>query len=356
MLRTDWATNEYRLKNDLYGGIGYYRIVKPAEILKDYYDIDIIGKGYAGLGKTQEERMEYIFNKYDLVFTRHVQDAKLMSDFIACAKYFKKPIIMDMDDNFLDIKPDNPAYKDYEPGSQSVMMLSAGLGLVDAITVSTLPLVDKYKRFNENIHHLPNFNDINDWPLKAKRLTNRRIIGYAGSITHDSDLISVINPLKEIFRKYPDVDFEVVGAIGEIGPFKEAFGDFRDRVHAYGGSPAWDNYNKILSEMTWNVAICPLEDDDFTRSKSHIKWMEYTMMGWPVIASDVEPYKVIRQGKTGFLCKTHRDWVDALSIVLENGIISKELVENATQEIKENWQWKDNVEKYRQVFDKYLRR
>lgn len=356
-LRSDWNVNKYRNEHDTWGGIGHYRIVKPAESLKEFYDIDIVGKEFKNLNGADgdmEKIMDYIYRTYDLVFTRQIDNNTLVSNLIACAKYFKKPIVMDMDDNFIDIKQDNPAFKEYAPGSQKVMMLQAAMGLVDALTVSTKPLMKLYKRLNPNIHLFPNFNDVNDWPLKAHKLANRRVIGYAGSITHDSDIMLVVEPLKEIFRKYPDVTFEVVGAVGETGPFKEVFGEFRDRVHAYGGSPAWDNYNKVLSEMHWTFAIAPLENDDFTRCKSNIKWMEYTMMGWATVASNVEPYKVIKNNVTGLLCDTPEDWVKNLSLLLDDVALQDRLLYNAKREIEEKYQWKDNTKIYRTVFDKLL--
>jgi glycosyltransferase involved in cell wall biosynthesis len=51
----------------------------------------------------------------------------------------------------------------------------------------------------------------------------------------------------------------------------------------------------------WDIGIAPLINDEFNRGKSHIKWMEYAMCGIPCVASDVAPYKVIRNGIDGIL-------------------------------------------------------
>ena len=41
MIFTEWATNEYRKEHNAFGGVGYYRIVKPAQYLEKYFDVDV---------------------------------------------------------------------------------------------------------------------------------------------------------------------------------------------------------------------------------------------------------------------------------------------------------------------------
>jgi hypothetical protein len=98
---TEWSSNEYRKKNNAYGGIGYYRIIKPAQYLKQWYDIDIKGRDIADLGETGEDVWKHVFETYDLVFTKHTDNAQAANAMLALADNYKKPIIVDMDDNYL---------------------------------------------------------------------------------------------------------------------------------------------------------------------------------------------------------------------------------------------------------------
>jgi glycosyltransferase involved in cell wall biosynthesis len=66
--------------------------------------------------------------------------------------------------------------------------------------------------------------------------------------------------------------------------------------------------------IDFDIGICPLLDTQFSRSKSHIKALEYMARGMPVVASDVEPYRrFIKHGENGFLVKYDHEWLRYLS-------------------------------------------
>jgi glycosyltransferase involved in cell wall biosynthesis len=46
-----------------------------------------------------------------------------------------------------------------------------------------------------------------------------------------------------------------------------------------------------LRALNLNLAIAPLADNAFNRCKSHLKILEYGILGLPVIAADLEPYR-----------------------------------------------------------------
>jgi glycosyltransferase involved in cell wall biosynthesis len=165
--------------------------------------------------------------------------------------------------------------------------------------------------------------------------------------------------------KYPKVHLEFMGGI-EIHQVKELFKDFDDklfeRVEIKGGTLGWEGYPKLLSQQRWDIGICPLIDDEFNRNKSHIKWMEYATYKIPSVASKTYPYfadiqdlKTIQHGKTGFLAKDTKEWVKYLSVLIENEELREEIGINAYEYIKDNWQYKDNIYKYKQVIDKLLK-
>ena len=101
----------------------------------------------------------------------------------------------------------------------------------------------------------------------------------------------------------------------------------------------------MLAERPWDIAVAPLDDNKFTRCKSHIKWMEMSALKFPVIASRVYPYYVdlwgrptIEHDKTGLLVKPN-EWEEALELLITNKEKRKELAENAYSSVKENWQY-----------------
>ena len=111
--------------------------------------------------------------------------------------------------------------------------------------------------------------------------------------------------------KHKHVWFEILGILA-IKDLKNMLGGFTDdmlgRIATVGATNTFREYPSWLAERPWNVGIAPLVDSAFTRSKSHIKWMEYSMYEIPTIASRVYPYfmdvagrDTIRDGETGII-------------------------------------------------------
>lgn len=364
---TDWCANAYRQENDLYGGIAYYRVIKPSQVLREFYDIEVIGQDFTHWG-TMDEAYTRLGRDYDLIISKHIMNGQMASNILATAQHYKRKVIVDMDDNYLDIRADNPAAKDYEIGKEGRSYMQAFLELADGITVSTQPLKELYLRHNKKIDVLPNCNDIKDWATPFKRNDGFIRIGYAGGSAHNDDLDLICEPIAKILHKYPNVIFETVGAISvekarEMAGKMLKFANHKilERFRITGGTLAWQGYPELLSSQGWDIGIAPLIDEPFNRGKSHIKWMEYAMIGIPTVASPVYPYieavqkvKVIEHGKTGLFASNADEWFENLEMLVKNPDIRERLARNAYEFIKEEWQQEQWAKKWKKVIDKYL--
>ena len=365
---TDWNINNDRLAENSFGGVTYYRLHKPIQALSEYFDIDLLGKEITtDYGDTPAEIWGNLIPKYDLIWIKQVDNRVAISNLLAAVEHFGKKLIIDFDDNYLDVLPGQPAYEYFYPGSEKMATVGTSMALANGMMTSTEPLKKKYKDHVKKTHNvdqtidvLPNFNDYTDWMFKRKEHKDDKVrIGYAGSTTHNADLEIVIPHIINILKKYPQAQFEILGSIAREAKedFLNKFGDVKDRVFIFYGTPRWEGYPKLLCNMGWDIGVAPLEDNDFTRSKSHIKWMEYAMAGVPTIASKVYPYyrnigklKTIVDGETGFL----GNWEENLSKLIENKKLRRKIATNASEYIKENWQWKDNINKWVRVLNKYI--
>lgn len=343
-----------------YRGIGYYRVVKPAESLQKWFDIEVIGRDFKHWG-TQEETFTRLGRDYDLIITRHVLNDRTASNILASAQHYKKKVIVDIDDDLFNVRPDTVAYKDYAKGKPGRGITGALLELADGLIVSTQPLKLAYSKANKHIDVLPNCNDTKDWPLPAERDDGLIHIGFAGGTEHNRDLQMIVQPLAQILEKYPNVVFEVIGALSperakELAAMMLKYANHRvlERFQIAGGVFSWEEFPPLLTSQGWDIGLCPLIDDIFNRSKSHIKWMEYSMAGAAVVASPVEPFKVIKHGKTGLLANSTNEWFSCLELLIRNPDIRKQMAKNAYEDIETNWQYKDQAEKWKKVINQYL--
>lgn len=353
--RNDYAGNVNRQMVDGYGGVGYYRIIQPAKYLKGH-KIDIVGLKINKKGESTDKRWSRIFSEYDVFWTTYFHDPQEASQIFYHRDKFKKKVVVDVDDNYLDIDPTHPLYDTFKATKRNRAFVSTILSFADVITVSTEPLRQKIAEHLKKVHGLvkpiiiiPNMNEISDWDFKpAKKDGSKFVIGYTGSNSHYRDLEMVFPHIAKIMDKYNNVHFEVMGSLNDKDAIK-LFATFsesaKNRCDLLPPTWTFEEYPQRISEQKWDIGIAPLIDSAFTRCKSHIKFLEYSSYKIPTIASRVYPYyvnsfdtEVITHEKTGLLVNPG-EWFNALEDLILNKEKRIALGEAAYTHVKENWQY-----------------
>lgn len=367
MIATDW--NE-KGRNGKPGGVTHYRLHNPAKYLRQCgYEVDILGKDFqkklirnvSPETITIEDLManyREFLKPYDVVITKVIDNPHACGALIAACKETETPLVIDMDDNFLEVTEDQPAYhRGYnangEEGGHKRAIAAAFVSRADTLFCSTKPLADymcSFLKTNWDVdvpaYVLPNTMDLDFWkPAKHKSDT----IGWQGSVTHIMDIAQVIPAMVQLAEEDPNVNYEFIGGFHPDN-FKETYPDvpdwFIDRISFIPGSASIEDFPEMLAKREWKLAIAPIVDNDFNRSKSHIKWMEYSVAGLPTLASAVYPYKedihgvkTIQEGKTGYLTDND-NWYERLKEVYYAD--TKEVAQNAKQYVENNWKWQDH--------------
>lgn len=355
---SDTSANHERKIRNLPGGVGYYRICKVAEQAKNH-EVTVCGSDFTKKGETMDERWERIFNEYDIFWSSYFSDPKEASAMYSTRDRLGKKVVIDLDDNYLDVLESHPLYDKLKAGKRDRTFISVVLSFADVITVSTEPLKQRMAKHFKDVYNLektiivlPNMNDLKDWDFKpSKKHARKFVIGYMGSNSHQDDLAMFFPPLLAIMKKYPHVHFESIGSIDkEMLPL---FSDFPSEVMNRCDllPPTWTfkDYPEMISKQKWNIGVAPLADNAFTRCKSHIKFLEYSSLKIPVIASKVHPYyipikgkEIITHEKTGLLVKPD-EWFDAMETLILNQAKGQALAENAYNHVKETWQYDDGL-------------
>lgn len=367
---TDWNANEERRQAKGYGGVAYYRVFKPAMALRKLgYEVTIVGEDLTNFGKTPEALWPTVFTTFDAVIVKQMDNPTAAAQMFFYSQQYDTPVILDLDDDYFSVKEDQPAWEHYKPGSQKRAIFAACLSMADAIFVSTQPLKDSYEKVLKDVYGmdaaitvLPNCTQISDWFVpeaahvedffKKKhedRKSKKVVIGYAGSITHNADLKLVIPAVLQVMRTHKNVHFEIMGALNKnafIGMFGGLPASLSKRISLVGGTHSWQGYPEALNEKGWDIGIAPLVDDAFTRAKSHIKWMEYSMVGIPCVASPTYPYSepvfdvpVIEDRKTGFHARSVDEWIVVLSELVTTPDLRHKIAANAFLAIQKNWRY-----------------
>lgn len=342
--------------DDAYGGVGYYRIINPSKHIVGH-DVEVVGKFLGRKKETPEQKWTRIFKDNDVFWTTYFYNAQEASCMFYHRDKFKKKVIIDLDDDYLAILPTHPLYDVMKPTKKNRAICSTIISFADALTVSTEPLKQKFAEHLRKVHGVekpiyvvPNMNKIEDWNFTpVPRNTDKVVVGYSGSNSHYDDLEMFLPKLARIMDKYPQVHFECIGSIGNenLNLFNCFSESAKQRSDLMPSTWSFNEYPEHLSKMKWDIGVCPLVDSEFTRGKSHIKWLEYSIYNIPTIASRVYPYFVpcfgidtIRHEETGLLVKPS-EWETALEDLILNKEKRERLGKNAHDFVKNNWQYND---------------
>lgn len=353
---SDWAANPQRQTQDLPGGVGYYRIWKVAEQIKDH-EVTVVGAKLTRKGESVSDRWERIFKEYDVFWSCYSAHSEDLAAMFYWRDKLGKKVVLDCDDNYLDVLPSHPLHDKLKATKRDKAFISTGLSFADVITVSTEPLKQRLYEHFKNVYGIdkeivviPNMNDIKDWECKKGKPHKKKIvIGYAGSNSHQEDLKMVMPHIAKVMNKHKNVYFESIGAFSKdmLPLFKDFSEDARNRCEFVDYAPTFKEYPGRIADRAWDIGIAPLADNAFTRCKSHIKFMEYSSLKIPVIASRVYPYfmelkgrEIITDGETGLLVQP-REWTEALELLVKDGALRTQLAENARNFIVKTWQYRD---------------
>lgn len=156
----------------------------------------------------------------------------------------------------------------------------------------------------------------------------RKVIGYMGTYTHDADLMMILQALRETLRKHLDtLELQLIGGIADSAVM-QAFNGLPIKVLKVGTNGEYPDFMRWMSQtVQWDLAIAPLEDNCFTRCKSDIKFLDYSILGIAGIYSRVTPYeKTVRHLETGYLATNNTQaWVDAFDGLLTDDSLRQKL-------------------------------
>ena len=155
-------------------------------------------------------------------------------------------------------------------------------------------------------------------------------IGYfSGSISHNENFELIKPAIKQLLKKYSNVQLHIVGIL-DIPKDMKPFGN-QIVTHDY---VDWDKLPALISEVDINLA--PLVDSIFNRAKSEIKWIEAALVKVPTVASKIGAFSdEVVDGETGLLA-TDDEWFDKLESLVLSLELRQKLAESAYRAVLEN--------------------
>lgn len=168
---------------------------------------------------------------------------------------------------------------------------------VDWLVVSTPTLAQEYAEFHPDIRIALNGLPADWWgSVKGQRRVGKKMrVGWAGGNSHTGDLAEIQSVVKDLQSELEWVfmGMQPDGVVCEFHP----------------GVPI-EQYPAKLASLDLDLAVVPLELNQFNRCKSNLRLLELGACGVPTICTDIDPY----QGSLPVtrVRNRYQDWVQAI--------------------------------------------
>lgn len=307
-------------------GCGEYRVISPMRALNE-----------AGMtmgwetGKYLSVPELLRMDPDSILFQRQIEwsQIELMESYIRHSKAFR---IFEIDDLITNIPVKSSRKKAFVEQKDLIKRFRKAVSLCHRFVVSTDYLAEEYRGYTDEVLAVPNFLERSRWDgfKPERRQGDKPRVGWAGSTTHDGDLHEIIDVVKATADEVDWVFFGMCPA--ELRPLIKEF-------HA---PVALDDYAAKLATLNLDLAVAPLEDVPFNHGKSHLRLLEYGVMGYPVICTDITPYRgaypVTR------VPNKYKHWVEAIREHVSDMDELARRGDALREHIQANWMLEDNLD------------
>jgi len=191
-------------------------------------------------------------------------------------------------------------------------------------------------QFNNTIEIIPTTIDTDIYKPLVKLEQPEICIGWSGSFSTIIHFQHVLPALLELKEKYQDkIYFKVIGD-----------GTFTDKLLNIQGIP-WNAKTELENLSEIDIGLMPLPDDEWTKGKCALKALQYMALGIPCVVSPVGVNTtVISDGVNGYLAENTKEWVDKLSLLIDNYQLRQKLGSEGLQTVQKYYSVKSIQNKF----------
>jgi len=198
------------------------------------------------------------------------------------------------------------------------------------------------------IEIIPTVVDLNRYSIKTD-YSKETTIAWIGSRTttpYFADIIPVIQKAIEE-KRLSGENIKIVA----IGAYEKTLEGVPVKIIP------WKETEEVSEIKKSDIGIMPLPDNKWERGKCGYKLIQYMACGLPVIASPVGVNKeIIEDGINGYLASTPEEWIIALSKLVNDENLRKQMGEKGRALVEKNYSLQIQAPKLAQLFKEIIDR
>lgn len=218
-----------------------------------------------------------------------------------------KRLIMDFDDDYFNINPDNAHAYGFWTEPETRQSLIDNMQLAQTVTCVSGGLAAELRQYHPDVRVVP--NGLHAQYLSAPRDYSppRLTIGWAGtaSTITEWEVPGFVRALGRILDYCPaggqPPRLQLVGATLETAA---RYGLSHPRIDAVEWVDPTERY--LDAVRRFDIWVAPYRDNPYNRAKFPTKALEANALGIPLIASNIEPYRA--RPWVAHLVRDHHDW------------------------------------------------
>lgn len=263
--------------------------------------------------------------QFDIIFIQ--REALLLGSSYFEKQFFKNhKVIFDFDDSIwlLDTSPENKKFEFLKKPDKTKINIAHAHRVIAGNSF----LASYAKQFNKNTIVIPTTID-SDFHIPKPKLRGKEkiVIGWSGSISTIKHFEMAIPALKHIQNKYPNkIEIHVIGQSSYSHPEINVI------------SKNWGAKTEVDDLNCFDIGIMSLPNDEWVKGKCGLKGLSYMACGVATIMSDVGVNSdIIEHGKNGFLAQTEQQWIDYLSLLIENSDLRHKIGQAGRETVVKNY-------------------
>ena len=221
-------------------------------------------------------------------------------------------------------------------GKDTKARVRKAVSLCHRAIVTTEPIAEAMRGMVDDIRVMPNYLERPRWGnLQPPRKERRKLrVGWAGAQQHQGDLEFIL-PVVEATAN--EVDWVFMGM---------CLAKLRYHIAELYNPVPFEHYPAALAELDLDLAIAPLEINRFNTAKSNLRLLEYGAVGYPVICTDIEPY---RNAPVTCVPNNPKAWIDAIRAHIHDMDATRAAGERLHDWVLSNWMLDQHLDEWMKI-------